>query len=258
MADALDHRRRALGNRAPERNARGRSRRRSRRGCAERPRRPGRHRHGRDRGRADGLRDPGRGAGLQRRPRRRRSSPAGRSRLPRRRSTGSVARRSRRRSTRSAAIQAGHLERRCRRRHRIDVARADGLEPRRRRLVGPQSEDRRALADRAAGHLGRGDREGVGRLARAARRLLARVDDARDRGDRRRQVRAGDRAGHAPGRRNLLRRRGSAPRHVGKRLADLKPAFIEDGRVTAGNSSQIVEEPPPCSSSARPPPAGSA
>ena len=178
------------------------------------------------------MRDPGRGAGLQRRPHR----------LARRR----LARDGRRDDGRPPVwlVDAGRVQRvgrdpggppRCRRRRgrRVDVAGADGLEPRRRRLVGPQSEDRRALADRAAGHLGRGDREGVEHHPRAARRLLARVDHARDRRDRRRQVRAGDRPGHAPGRRDVRGRRGAAPRHV-RGAARRAQACIHRGRSRDG------------------------
>ena len=204
------------------------------------------------------MRDPGRRAGFQRRPHR----------LPRRR----LARVGRRDDGRPPVwlVDAGRVQRlgrdpgrpprrRCRRRPRIDVARADGLEPRRRRLVGPQPEDRRALADRAAGHLGRGDREGVEHLPRAARRLLARVDDARDRGDRRRQVRAGDRAGHAPGRRRRspsTRRRAATRRQNGSPTSS--PLSSRTAASPPGTRARSSTAPPPCSSSARLPPAVSA
>ena len=124
---------------------------------------------------------------------------------------------------------------------RVDVARADGVEPRRGGVGGPQPEDRRALADRPAGHLRRGDREGVGALARRSRRVLARVEPPRGRRDRRRPfereivpVDLGN--GETFSVDEAPRRDTSA-----EKLAGLNPAFTEDGRVTAGNSSQIVD-----------------
>ena len=57
--------------------------------------------------------------------------------------------------------------------------------------------------------------------------------DARDRRDRRRQVRAGDRPGHAPGRRDVRGRRGAAPRHIGG-AARRAQAGIHRGRSRDG------------------------
>ena len=117
----------------------------------------------------------------------------------------------------ASAVAGRAPRRRRRRRRRAHDPRADGLEPRRRGLGRRQREDRRALADRAAGHLGRGDRRGVGPVARGARRLLARVAPPRGRGDRRGPVRARDRPdrdGRRRRRRALRRRRDPSPRHV--------------------------------------------
>ncbi len=119
----------------------------------------------------------------------------------------------------ASAMQAGHLD--------LVVAAGvehmtrvpDGLEPRRRRLGRGEREDRRALADRAAGNLGRGHRGGVGAHARGARRVLARVASPRRRRDRRGQVRERDRPdrGRSGWRgRSLRRRRDAATRHVAR------------------------------------------
>ena len=189
----VPRRRRSLADRAAERLALRHPSRRA--GCAgaERPRRPRRRRSRRDRGRADGLRDAGRRAGAERRPRcRSRRGLAGVGlrddgrpavRLV---ASGGVQRRLRR---------AGRSPRSRRRRgRRAHDARSDGLEPRRRRVGRGQREDRRALADRPAGHLGRGDRRGVGAHPGGARRVLAGVAPARGGGDRRGEVRERDRA----------------------------------------------------------------
>ena len=79
-------------------------------------------------------------------------------------------------------------------------------------------------------------------LARAARRVRARVESARDRRDRRGPLRGRDRAGRrsTDGATFAV---DEAPRRdtSAEKLASLKPAFLEDGVVTAGNSSQIVD-----------------
>ena len=100
---------------------------------------------------------------------------------------------------------------------RDDVARPDGLE--RRRHLGPAA---RALADRAAGDLGRGDRRRVGHHARGARRVLARVAPARDRRERRGKfereivpIELRATAARGAGRARVRGRRDAAPRHVG-------------------------------------------
>ena len=95
---------------------------------------------------------------------------------------------------------------------RDDVAGPDGVERRR-----PLGQAARALGDRPAGDLGRGDRRRVGPLARGAGRVLARVAPARDRGDRRGALRAGDRPGRGeqPARRRPRRGgRDAAARHL--------------------------------------------
>ena len=97
--------------------------------------------------------------------------------------------------------------------------------------------------------------ERVGPLARGAGRVLVRVAPARAGRDRRRPVRERGRAdrGLEPARAAWFsawtRRRGrdTSP----EALAALKPAFVADGKVTAGNSSQIWTARPPCSSRAR-------
>ena len=127
----------------------------------------------------------------------------------------------------------GPARRRRRRRGRVDVARADGLE-RRRRLAGAA----RALGARPAGDLGRADRRGVGALARGARRVLVRVAPARAGGDRggpafEREVVPVEVVEPARGRR-LRRRRDAARRHVargaGGAEAGLPPRREGDGR----------------------------
>ena len=121
--------------------------------------------------------------------------------------------------------------RRGRRRRAHDPG-PDGLEPRRRRLGRREREDRRALADRPAGNLRRGDRRGVEPHARRARRLFARVPPAGGHRDRRRKVRAGDRADRGRGRRrarSLRCRRDAAARHVA-REAGVAPARVQAGR----------------------------
>ena len=125
-------------------------------------------------------------------------------------------------------------------RRRDDVARPDGLERRR-----PLGQAARPLADRAAGHLGRGDREGVGARPRgsstrtrssrtAARSPRSTRAASRTRSSRSRSAAAG--AAVLVGVDEAPRRDTSA-----ERLASLQPAFIPDGVVTAGNSSQIVD-----------------
>ena len=232
MADALiiDAVRSAIGRRNG--TLAGRACRRSCSGCAERPRRPDRHRHRRDRGRPDGLRDPGWGAGLQRRP----ASPSLVAGWPETVAATTVDRQCG--SSMQAAFNAVGCDpggpprrRRCRGR-RVDVARADGLEPRHRRLVEGSTRRSQSAGRSSSGHLGRGDRQGVEHHPRAARRVLARVDHARGRRDRRRQVRAGDRPGRrSPDGGTVRGRRGSAPRHV-RRAACRAQACIHRGRST--------------------------
>ena len=64
-------------------------------------------------------------------------------------------------------------------------------------------------------------------------------------GHRRGPLRERDRPGpgHDDGTTEIMtRRRGHPPRHhAGERSANLKPAFKEDGKITAGNSSQITD-----------------
>ena len=132
-----------------------------------------------------------------------------------------------------AVCRAGRSSRSRRRRgRRAHDARSDGLEPRRGRVGGRQREDRRALADRPAGHLRRGDRRGVGAHSGGARRVLAGVAPARGGGDRRREVRERDRAGRGRRgrrRRPLRRRRDTETGHV-TRQARVTPARVQVGR----------------------------
>ena len=108
-------------------------------------------------------------------------------------------------------------------RRRDDVPRPDGLERRR-----PLGQAARALADRAAGDLGRGDRRRVGALARGARLLRPRIPPPCDRCERRRALRQRDRPGrsHEPARGRRLRRRrdpetGHVPGGTGRAEAGL-------------------------------------
>ena len=125
---------------------------------------------------------------------------------------------------------------------RDDVARPDGLE--RRRHLGPAA---RALADRAAGDLGRGDRRGVEDLARGARRVLARVAPARDRRERRRAASSARSCRSRSRARAARRARSFAVDETPRRDTSARssprslPAFLPDGMVTAGNSSQICD-----------------
>ena len=82
------------------------------------------------------------------------------------------------------------------------------------------------------GHLRRGDRRRVGPVARGTRRVLVRVASTRDRGDRRRALRARDRAGRGRGGgrgRARRHRREPAPRHVA-REARVAQARVQGGR----------------------------
>ncbi len=136
----------------------------------------------------------------------------------------------------ASAIQAGHLDVVVAVGGRVDVARADGLEPHRERLRGVLAEALRALGGRAAGDLGRGDRGRVGALARGARRVLVRVAPAGDRCDRRGPLRARDRPRRGRRRRRGRARRGRrepAARHVA-REARVAPAGLQGGRQGHG------------------------
>ena len=138
----------------------------------------------------------------------------------------------------AAAIGAGHL----------DLVVAAGVEMMSRVPMGSNGGDlsdvaARALADRAAGDLRRGDRRRVGPVARAARRVLARVAPA---GDPRAPTRAGSTGELVPVELEgggLCCASDETPRRDTslEALAALKPAFLPDGRVTAGSSSQICD-----------------
>ena len=128
---------------------------------------------------------------------------------------------------------------------RAHDSRADGLEPRRRGLGRRQREDRRALADRAAGHLGRGDRRGVGPDARGSStstrssRTAARSPRSTRAASSTRSSRSRSGAAGAA----VLFAVDETPRRDTslEKLASLQPAFKPDGVVTAGNSSTIVD-----------------
>ena len=84
--------------------------------------------------------------------------------------------------------------------------------------------------------------------ARAARRVQRPFSGVRRHGDRGGPVRAGDHPARREGRRGQGRptrprrpTKGSGPDTTVEVLANLKPAFKPDGKVTAGNSSQITD-----------------
>ena len=177
-----------------------------------------------------GLRHPGRRAGLEHR--------------PERRAHGGLAGLGLRHDGRPAVrlLDADELQRRgCGvvrparprhlRRRRDDVARPDGLEPR----LDVRSRHR-PLRHRDAGHLGRGDREGVEALARGARSVLLRVACARGARARRGALREGDHPGR---RRRSRRRRRRRDRDadadaVRGRRGDPRDDAREDGAAAAG------------------------
>ena len=151
----------------------------------------------------------------------------------------------------SSAIQAGHPRRRRRLGRRVDVARADGIEPHGERLRGLLAEALRALGGRPAGNLRRGHRGRVGPLARAARRVLVRVAHACDRRDRRGPLRARDRPRRGRrGRRGRAgrRRREPAARHVA-REARRAEARLQGGRE--GHRGQLERDRGRCRGDAR-------
>ena len=134
---------------------------------------------------------------------------------------------------------------RRRRRYREHVARPDGLEPRRGGLVGLLREAARPVADRPAGDLGRGDRGGVGSEPRVARRVLATSrtcapSRAIDEGRFEREIVPVEVSNPHAG---VLFAVDETPRRdtTLEKMATLPPAFKEDGVVTAGNSSAIVD-----------------
>ena len=179
------------------------------------------------------MRDADRRAGAERRARRRaRRRLAGDGRR-RRRSTASAARRCRPRFNAAAAIQAGHL----------DIVVAAGVESMSRvpmgsnlgadGLAGPQPEDRRALADRPAGHLRRGDREGVGALAAMistrtrSSRTAARLPRSTPGCSSARSCRS---TSVQPAQRAVRGRRDAAPRHVGREARVVAARVLHRGR----------------------------
>ena len=130
----------------------------------------------------------------------------------------------------AAAVWSGPARPRDLRRRRDDVARPDGLEPR--LDVGSRH---RPLRHRHAGHLGRGDREGVEALARGARSVLLRVACARGPRARRRAVREGDHPGRGRRARGWRRRDGDADPHaLRRRRGDSRDDAREDGAAPAG------------------------
>ena len=102
----------------------------------------------------------------------------------------------------------------------------------------PKLMDKHNIVGQGLGR--RDDRRPVGDPALRARRARPALAPARGQGDRRGPLRARDRA--VPGQRRHLRRRpGHPPRHLAGGARPLKPAFKPDGRITAGNSSQISD-----------------
>ena len=113
---------------------------------------------------------------------------------------------------------------------------------------------RRRRRPRAAGHLGRADRRQVGPLPRGPRRLrrpaassgpsrppTRAASTTRSSPCQGQAARQGDRQGHRDRRAASPPTRASAPAPRSRRSAKLKPAFKPDGKVTAGNSSQITD-----------------
>ena len=97
---------------------------------------------------------------------------------------------------------------------------------------------------RAAGHLGRAHRREVGHLPRGQRRVLGRVAPPCRARHRRGPLRPRDHAGQGQDRRRRGDddpRRGHPSRLDPREARQLKPAFKEDGVVTAANSSQITD-----------------
>ena len=141
----------------------------------------------------------------------------------------------------------------------LDLVIAAGVEMMSRVPMGSNGGDlspraARPLADRPAGHLGRGDRGRVEPVPRGDGRVLARVASPRDPRDRRGPFRERDRADrpHEPAhRRRLRRRRDTAPRHVGGE-ARLAPARVRrrTGRSPRATRARSSTARPPCSSRA--------
>ena len=188
--------------------------------------------------------------------RRRRSSPAGRRPSAGRRSTASAARRCRRTSTalpRSRPVISTSSSRRasrpCRacRWGRTAATCSDKL--------------RRALADRPAGDLRRGDRGGVGLTREAARRVLVRVHRravaAIDEGRFENEIVPVEVGGGRRGR-SLRSGRDAAPGHVA-REARRAPARLQARTASSppGTRARSSTAPPRCWSRARRPSSGS-
>ena len=137
-------------------------------------------------------------------------------------------RRPRRRDRRRRRAHGPHLVR------RLDVGDAGA----RHGLLAPAAG---ALQPRPAGDLGRDDRRQVGDPPLRARRDRPALAPARR---PRRPRRAASSARSSPSRSTATptsRTRGRAPTPASRSSSQLKPAFKEDGKVTAGNSSQVSD-----------------
>ena len=142
----------------------------------------------------------------------------------------------------AAAIQAGHL----------DVVVAAGVESMSRVPMGSnlgaegwaglnRSSRNAGRSCRRASRPRRSRRSGGSRATSSTRTRSSRT--ARGPGDRRGAVRARDRPGRVRAAAGVLFAVDETPRRDTslEKLASLQPAFTEDGVVTAGNSSQIVD-----------------
>ena len=98
-----------------------------------------------------------------------------------------------------------------------------------------------ALRARPAGALGRDDRRQVGAAPPRARRARAALAPARRTGRPRRAASSARRSRSRSTATRTSPTRASAPTRRWRRWPALKPAFKPDGKVTAGNSSQISD-----------------
>ena len=161
-----------------------------------------------------------------------------------RRSTASAARPSRPSTSRAALIAAGV--------HDVVIGggrRAHGPHPdgrrlqldRRGRLAVAARADGAATTSSPQGLVGRDDRRQVGDPPLRARRARRALAPARPPGDRGGPLRARDRSRSRSTATPTSPTRASGPDTNLETLSQLKPAFKPDGKITAGNSSQISD-----------------
>ena len=147
------------------------------------------------------------------------------------------------RQLRRGADRRRRARRRHRRRRRAHGPHPDGrrLQVGRRGRLAVAAGAARALQPRAPGHLGRDDRRPVGDPAVGDGRARRALPPARR---ARRPRRAASSARSIPFQVNgstYVADQGIRPDTSLEALAALKPAFKEDGKITAGNSSQISD-----------------